>query len=225
MIMERQRPNPVLEEVDHESIIYSELRDYLNSNKTMRLDEIIPYLTGRFSRSSININKMGIVKILNSFIDRNIIVEGSKLTIEDVLANEKRREIFKFIEQNPGTYYYNIVKELDMASHVVVWHVEILLDFNFIKTIQEDNHDIYFSDEILPEKAKRLYYLVNEKSNKILTYLESNDMGITKTEISKNLAMHPKTVKKYIKALKDYQLIHSIKDRNRTLYFSDINEK
>jgi len=189
----------------------------------MRLDEIIPYLAGRFSRSSININKRGIVKILNSFIDRNIIVEGSKLTIEDVLANEKRREILKFIEKNPGTYYYNIVKELDMASHVVVWHIEILLDFNLINTVEEDNHDIYFCGEIPPEKAKKLYYLINEKSKKIWTYLESNDMGATKTEISKNLAMHPKTVKKYINTLKDYQLIHSIKDRNKTLYFSDRN--
>ena len=164
---------------------------------------------------------MGIVKILNSFIDRNIIVEGSKLTIEDVLVSKKRREIFKFIEQNPGTYYYNIVRELGMASHVVVWHVEILLDFNLINSIEEDNHDIYFSGEIPPEKAKKLYYLVNEKSKKILSYLESNDMGVTKTEISKNLSMHPKTVKKYINALEHHQLVHSIKDRNKILYFSE----
>lgn len=221
--MEKQRPNSVLEQDDYESIVYNELRDYLNSNKTMRLDEIIPYLNGRLSRSSININKTGIIKILQSFIDRNIIVEGSKLIVEDVLANEKRRKIYKFIEQNPGTYYYNVVKELDMASHVVVWHIEILLEFNFINTIIEDNHEIYFSGEIKPEKAKMLYYLVNEKSRNILSYIESNDIGVTKTEISKNLSMHPKTVKKYINALKQNQLIHSIKDRNKTLYFFDKN--
>ncbi|MFX1276126.1 MAG: hypothetical protein ACFFBP_06230 [Promethearchaeota archaeon] len=219
--MEKQRNRTVMEKVDYETVIYSELRDYLNSNKILKLNEVIPFLTGRIARSSLNLNKVGITKILKSFIDRNIIVEGSKLTREDVLTNPKRRIIYEFINQNPGTYYYQIIKELEMGSHLVIWHVEILLEFNFINMIEEDNHELYFNHKTKPDMAKLIYYRTNEKSKKILAYLKSNNTGVTKTEISKNLDMHPTTVKKYIEILKKHQLIHSLKDKYKTLYLLD----
>ena len=144
-----------------------------------------------------------------------------KLTKEDVLENPKRKSIFEFINKNPGTYYFQIVKELDMGSHLVVWHVDILLEFNFINMIEEDNHELYFNPQIKPEMARIIYYMTNDKSKKILDYLKANNTGITKTEISKNLEMHPSTVKKYITILKKHQLVQSIKDQNKILYFSE----
>lgn len=93
------------------------------------------------------------------------------------------------------------------------------MEFNFINKIEEDNHELYFIPDIKPEIAKNIYYMTNEKSRKILDYIKSNNSGVTKTEISKKLDMHPITVKKYINVLKQNQLIHSMKDMNKTLFF------
>lgn len=222
--MEKQRNSTVIEKIDLEALIYSELRDYLNSNRILKLNKVIPYLMGRLARSSVNINKTGITKILKTFIERSIIVEGSKLTMEDVLTNPKRKTIYEFINQNPGTFYYQIVKQLDMGSHLVIWHIEILLEFNFITKIEEDNHELYFIPDIKPEIAKIKYYMTNDKSRKIFDFIKSNNTGVTKTEISNKLEMHPNTVKKYIQVLETHQLIHSMKDMNKTLYFLNENK-
>lgn len=159
------------------------------------------------------------MKILESYIERSIIFEASNLTREDILSNSKRKAIYDFISHKPGIYYYQIIKKLDGPSHVVIWHVKILLEFKFIEMIEEINYKIYFSNEVSPEKAKILYYIKNSKTQKILSYIKSNDIGISKTDISKNLNIHPKTIKNYIEILEKHQIIYSIKDVNKILYF------
>ena len=107
-------------EQNYENDVYIEIVNYLNSNRTLKLDEIIPYLNARFSRSSIPLNREGITKIVKSFVQRNLIVEGSKLIREEILLNTKRNTIYDYIAKNPGVYYYNIMKKLNMSISIRV---------------------------------------------------------------------------------------------------------
>ena len=205
-------------EQNYENDVYIEIVNYLNSNRTLKLDEIIPYLNARFSRSSIPLNREGITKIVKSFVQRNLIVEGSKLIREEILLNTKRNMIYDYIAKNPGVYYYNIMKKLNMSSHVVTWHLNILQEFNYIKKTTIENHDIYFEVKMDLDDAIVRFYLKNKKCKKIIEHLKSNYLGDSKTSMARNLNMHPNTVKKYIDILEDLEILLKTEASNTTLY-------
>ncbi len=205
--------------IEKEEKIYKIVQEYLNQNRYMQLNEIIPYVKAKLAKKKININETGIISILSSFIKRNIIVEGSKLLKEDVLKVEKRYIIYKYIIENPGAYYYDLVKNLNISSHVVRWHLNILDLFGFIDHIKIDNHEIYFDKNLDPDKVTAIYYISNEKCKSIIDYLRINDHGITKTKLSKNLSMHLNTISKYLDGLEKIDLLVKKKLSNKTLYF------
>ena len=202
----------------YENDVYIEIQNYLNSNRPLKLEEGIPYLNSRFARSSVPLNRQGITEIVKSLVQRNVIVEGSKLTREEILLNAKRSQIYNYIVENPGVYYYNIMKKLNMSSHVVIWHLNILVEFNYIGKTTIDNHDLYFEINEDLDKVKVSYYLTNEKCRLIIEYLKSNALGHSKTSISKNLSMHPNTVKKYINVLEDFGIVSKTELSNKSVY-------
>ena len=162
------------------------------------MNNILSHLTSRFAKGSINININGIKKILISLLDKKLIVEGSKFTKNDVLLNTKRKKIYNFILRNPGMYSNQIVKNTEINNFLVFWHLEILLKFNFIKSEKINGHMVYFDPNIGFEEVRKIYYLSKEKSKKIIDYLRINDIGVTKTHLSKQLNIHHNTISRYL---------------------------
>ena len=110
----------LIELLEQEKLVLNVVQEYLNKNRYFNMNEIIPFIISRFRNASININISGIEDILRSLVKKNLIVEGSKLSINDVLKNQKRKNIYEYIQENPGIYFNRIVKELNMSNHVVV---------------------------------------------------------------------------------------------------------
>lgn len=210
--------------VQYEQDIYEIIIDYLNKNRVFELYMVIPYVSSRLSRNEIDLSRQGIAKILQNFLNKNMVVEGSRLTREEILNNEKRKRINQFIRRNPGVYFYRIVKELNIANHVVVWHLNMLEDFSFISKTAIGKKDIYFEAGLNVKDVKKAYYRNHEKTRAILEFLDSNEDGISKTQLSKRLEMHPNTIKKYIKALYDLGLIQRKKMSNKTLWYGISSE-
>jgi len=204
---------------EQEEIVLGVVRDYLNKNRYFNINNILPFIQSRFRRASININKYGIETILKSLVKKNLIVEGSKLTSEEILQNAKRARIYNFILKNPGTYFNKIVGELNISNHIVVWHLNMLVKFGYIKKEKLENHDVYFDSEIDFSEVKVKYYLSNKKCEKIIGYLSINNTGINKTQLSANLGMHINTVQKYLTVLKEIGVIYKKVHSNRILYF------
>lgn len=210
----------MLEELlTREKIVLNAVQEYLSKNRYFNMSEILPFLISRFKMASVNINTKGIEDILRTLVKKKIIAEGSKLIASDILENLKRKEIYYFILKNPGTYFYKIVKELEMSNHVVVWHLNILLKFNFIKKEKIENHAIYFDSKFNLKNSKLKYITSKEKSKIIIEYFRKNDFGITKTQLSKDLKMHPNTVSKYLKSFEQLNIIKKKKVSKRTIYF------
>ncbi|MHA2008734.1 MAG: hypothetical protein ACXABO_16150 [Promethearchaeota archaeon] len=206
-----------------EKIVLNVVREYLSKNRYFNMGEILPFLVSRFRIASVNINSKGIEEILRTLVRKKIIIEGSKLIAGDILDNLKRREIYNFICNNPGPYFYKIVKELDMSNHVVVWHLNILLKFNYIQMEKIENHEIYFDSKFNLKNSKLKYITSKEKSKLIIDYFRKNDFGITKTQLSKDLRMHPNTVTKYLKSFEQLNIVKKKKVSKRIIYF--LNER
>jgi len=205
---------------EDEKAVFKVVQEYLDKNRAFNKSKIVPFISTRFKMASININENGITQILKSLINKKVILEGSKLTRENVLKLSKRKEIYDFIVNNPGTYFHKILKKLGFNNHIAVWHVDILIKFNYIKKELVENRFIYFEYEMAFGQAKTLHYLSKEKSKIILAYLHENDMGVTKTKISKDLNIHLNTVTKYLEVLIELRVILMENIDNKILYFS-----
>ncbi|MFX0072114.1 MAG: hypothetical protein ACFFAO_13580 [Candidatus Hermodarchaeota archaeon] len=203
---------------EEELIVLNVVQEYLNKNRQFNIEKILPFIVSRFRIASININKKGIEGILRSLVRKNILIEGSKLSHQDILANLKRLQIYNYILKNPGTYFNKILIELDLSNHVVVWHLNMLEKFNYIRKEFFDNHDIYFDISLDFKDIKKLYITSQEKNQKIINYLKNNEKGASKTQLSRELKMHMYTIDKYLKSLIEYQIIVKEKKGNKTLF-------
>ena len=206
-----------------EKIVLTVVQEYLNKNRFFNMKKILPFIHTRFKMASININLRGIEEILKSLVKKKLIVEGSKLYKEDILNNSKRREIYEIIKENPGTYFNKIVGNLNFSNHVVVWHLNMLLKFKFIKAEQIENHEVYFEFNFNLKNSKLKYFTSKEKSKRIIEYLKVNDIGISKTKISTDLKIHINTTSKYLEFLEKLNVIIKKNLSKKILYF--LNEE
>jgi len=209
----------VLELVEEEKAILNIVHDYLNKNRQFTFEEILPYINSRIRLSSINISNEGVRKILISLTNKKLIVEGSKLIKSEILNNEKRKDIYDFIINNPGTYFNKILHELNYSNHIVVWHLSMLLKFDFISKKILENHEIYFDATTEVGDISSTYFTTKEKSQKIINFMKKDNLGITKTNLSQELKMHMNTLAKYLILLEKYDVIVKKKIDNKNLYF------
>ncbi len=197
--------------IPEEEIIFNAVQDYLNGNRILESETIMSCIKSRFSKVSININETGIKKHIESLVEKKRIVEGSKLTKDDVLFNPKRKEIYDFIIENPGSYLNKIVNGVKLNHQTVQWHVNILLQFDFIQKTTMDNHEIYSDSNINKDEIHILYLRKKKESKKILDYLKKEQAGSNKTQLASELEMDPKTITKYLNLLEKANFIEKKK--------------
>jgi predicted transcriptional regulator len=208
-----------VELVPKERVVLDIVQDYLSKNRQFDIDDIIPYISYYLRRTSNKLNYEGIRAVLYSLVKKKFLIEGSKLTHDDVLNNEKRKKIYNHIFKNPGIYFTRLVKDLGYTNHVVVWHLNILIKFNFIKKRILDRHEIFFDSSVEPDDAKLNFFTSLEKAKMIINYLRNKNFGITKTKLAKELKMHLNTTSKYLGILQKFKLIIEEKIDNQILYF------
>ncbi|MFW9949993.1 MAG: winged helix-turn-helix transcriptional regulator [Candidatus Thorarchaeota archaeon] len=203
----------------NEQAILEIINEYLEKNTFFNVNEILPFISSRLAKSGININLNGIRTILKSLVEKNFIVEGSKLTRDEILLNFNRNKIYQYIQKNPGVHFYNIVSGLDINIPVVEWHLNILIKFIYICKEKIENKDAYFDIKVKSVDRMVIYLLSKGKSKQIINFLLENQEGVTRNQISEQLNMHSSTVTKYIELLHENGIVNKKTLTNKTLYF------
>ncbi|MFX1500247.1 MAG: hypothetical protein ACFFDH_04695 [Promethearchaeota archaeon] len=202
-----------------ENFVLNLIQDYLSKNRYLEVSKIIPYLHARLSKSDSPLNKNGIEVVVNNLIKKCILVDGSKLTRDDVLKNPNRLRIYNTILNNPGIHFMGIINLIGISIFLGKWHLNMLLKFNLIKKTRVENREIYYDSSLSEEKAKILHFMGRERTLRIISYLRKNPNGTSKYRISKDLKMHQNTVSKYIKKLEALDILSRENCSTRTLYF------
>ena len=96
---------------NNEQTVLNIINEYLDKNRFFSANDIVPFISSRFAKSDINININGIRTILKSLVEKNFIVEGSKLTRNEILTNINRKKIYEYIQKNPGSHFNKIVSK------------------------------------------------------------------------------------------------------------------
>ena len=205
-----------------EKLVYDIIQDYFKKKRPAEMKELVPLITSRLSKQSIDINSNKVKQIVKTLKKKNLIVEGSILTKDDILKNETRKKIYDFICKNSAVYFHQIMKGLDLPTHSVIWHVNFLHLFNFIERIKIEkhyNHYIYFDKNLDSLQARKIYFKNHKRCKQIIEHLKNDNEGCTKTQLSRELRMHPNTIKKYINELEVLNIVSKSKSSNKNLYY------
>jgi len=199
-------------------LVFKVIQEYLEKERYFNSMEILPYISSHMSKASIDINLNGIKAAIRALIDKNLIVEKSKIVSKDVLSNKNRSRIYSYIEKNPGANFTKIMNGVNLSIPVTAWHLNILERFNFIKKEREGGASIYFNLKYSPDDAKLLALLTKKISQQVIKFLLENKEPLSANNISTKLKLNRKTVANYIKKLTAFEIVNEQKDSYFNIY-------
>ncbi len=159
--------------------------EILSNNKVLNVEILY-----NVAKKRLKIPRNGLLFIIQFLIDKKILIEGSKFSKETVLSNYVRNRIYRYIIMNPGVHF-SILRKKALSEEVgssgqLVWHLEMLLRFNYIKKIKVGHYTIFLPYEIDEDIGRILFILRDRINNKILHLLIENESFI-KSDIYKEI--------------------------------------
>ncbi|GAH32581.1 unnamed protein product, partial [marine sediment metagenome] len=185
--------------------------EILDENKILNIDTL--YYR---AKKRLKIPRKGLNAIIQFLINDKILVNRSKFTKRTVLSNETREIIFNFIQQNIGAHFsliknaWTINGELGSPGELI-WHLDMLMKFNYIKKLTLKNYTIFLPIEIDDESGKIYFLLQDEIYRKILNHLISNDSQ-ERSQIYKSLGENRGTIYYRIQNLVEFQILDLLAD-------------
>jgi len=170
------------------------------------------------AKKRLKIPRKGLLSIIQLLLNRKILVEGSKFTKESVLSNQLRKKIYNFISRNLGAHFSLIRKKVlsedkkDTGSAgQLIWHLEMLLKFSYIKKIKIGNFTVFLPIEIDDEMGIIHFLLSDEINKKIVKLLFEHDT-VKKSDTYKLLNEKRELVYYRINNLIEQNIIYSEED-------------
>ena len=167
------------EVLEHPSVqgVLEIAKELIEQNKTLNTE-----LLYNTAKKKLGIPRRGLLTIIQTLLNRKILVEGSKYTKTTVLDNRFRRMLYEFIKSNLGTHFSHIKTHLDFSKERkdvspgrLIWHLEMLLKFNLIKKVKIKNYTLFLPTEVSEDEGIVHFILRDEINFKIITKLLKKD--------------------------------------------------
>ncbi len=162
----------------------------------------------------LNYSEREIFTVLNDFYKKSILVEGKQLVRSEILANPNRELLYQFINENPGVHLRGIIKTTNLPLQTCCWHLAVLEQFQFIKSIKVKNQ-LCFGVDDLPNVEIRAHHLLRNKLNKKIITTVDEHQQLSIEELSNKLGVNPSTLRYHIKDLKKVGLLLSVQENNQ----------
>jgi len=146
--------------------------EILSENKVLNIENLYT-----IAKRRLKIPRKGLLRIIQFLLNKKILVEGSKYTKETVLSNIVRKRIYDFIEQQNGANFSLIRKSISAAHGTgqLIWHLEMLLKFKYIKKTKVGNYTIFMPIETDNKIGILNFFLKDEINEKIIFQLARNE--------------------------------------------------
>ena len=198
--------------------LYYFLQKFLKMHKTFDLQTILPICFTEFQRSH---SQLEITEAVNNLLKKRYFLPGTALSKDDIMNNQVRKRILRYIQVNPGAYNRLIRRDLNIGSNEFNWHVGMLEKFQLIKKMRFNRNYGYFENHSFMDHEYDLFLKQNGKVKKILESLEKQPATVS--QLAKKLDLHWSTASKYIKVLVDRAFILvSLQPKNKEMY--EINQ-
>ena len=179
--------------------------EILSENKVLNVETLY-----NMAKKSLKIPKKGLLFIIQYLINKKILIEGSKFSRETVLSNGIRKRIYKYIIMNPGVHFSvlrkNALSEEAGSSGQLVWHLGMLLKFDYIKKIKIGHYTVLLPYD-LDEEEGRIFFILRDRINSKIIHLLIENKTFIKSDIYKKIEEKREDVYYRINNLLDHDLI------------------
>jgi DNA-binding MarR family transcriptional regulator len=134
----------------------------------------------------------------------------SRITNGQVLKQDTRKNIYEYIESNPGVYFSSIMKVLKLKNGVTSYHLSMLEREGYIKSKNEGLYKRFYADGASTQEIP-----LSQLRRSIVTTIVDNP-GISQTDIAFKLGLSNQVVNYHVGILKKANLIKIVKDGYRT---------
>ena len=197
--------------IEHPSVkhVIEIAEEILNEKKILNIDTL--YYR---AKKRLKIPRKGLNAIIQFLINHKILVNRSKFTRRTVLSNSTRKIIYNFIQSKIGSHF-SLIKKLGISQDLagssgeLIWHLDMLMKFNYIKKLSLKNYTIFLPFDIDEESGKIYFVLQDELYSKILNSLISNDSQ-ERSQIYKSLGENRETIYYRINNLIEFQILESL---------------
>jgi len=174
------------------------------------------------AKRELKIPRQGLNKIIQMLLNRKFLVDGSKFTKETVLKNKIRYYIYWLVKTNIGAHFSFLKKEVteqkesEMGVGHLIWHLEKLIKFNFIKKVKVKNCTIFLPMEISDEEGI-LYFILRDDLNKQIVEILLEHESVNKADIFKELNVKREKTYYRIKKLIELEIISPIAEDEKII--------
>ncbi|MFW3146443.1 MAG: helix-turn-helix domain-containing protein [Thermoplasmatota archaeon] len=137
----------------------------------------------------------------------------SKIRRDRILDHETRQRIVDYLRENPGAYYSQIRKDLDLAHGVLTHHINILEQQELLFSRQDRSYRRFFLDGMYRKGP-----IVTGNQKKVLDAIRRHP-GLSQSEIGRKLGMGRMIVSYHINALEDLGLVEKSKRGRENLVY------
>jgi predicted transcriptional regulator len=206
--------------LDHPNVkrVIEIAEEIMSKNKVLNIETLY-----NVAKKSLKLPRNGLLFIIQFIINKKILIEGSKFSRETVLSNTTRRGIYNYIKMNPGVHFSILRKKAlsdeSGSSGQLVWHLEMLLKFNYINKIKAGNYTVFLPIEMEVELGM-INFLLRDKINRKIVGLLTTQNSIINSEIFKLIDEKREKVNYRLKNLIDYDLICFKEDPSKEVYIN-----
>ena len=174
----------------------------------------------RLAKRRLKFPRKGLLSIIQLLINKKVLVEGSKYTRDDILNNKYRFHLYRFLTSYLGAHFSSIRKQIVTdnsgnlgSSGQLIWHLEMLIKFNYIKKIKIKNYTVFLPYEIDGEIGLLHFVLRDEIYLKIIQLLLSNE-NLKRSEVHKLVNEKRETIYYRINNLIEFNIMKLSGDNN-----------
>ena len=197
--------------------------DLVNDHKVLNINSLY-----NRAKKKLKIPRKGLNIIIEFLLNNKILVDRSRYTKNSVLSNNTRKKIYNFLQVNIGMHFsllrkmiYSDVKS--KSSGELIWHLDMLIKFNYIKKLNFHHYTIFIPIDIDDEIGILSFLLNDQLNNKIINLLVSKDSS-EKNQIYKILNQKRENVNYHLNLLINNNIIE-YNESNKLILKKDLRRK
>jgi predicted transcriptional regulator len=170
-------------------------------NQLIRIKELFA-----LAKKELKFQETEIEQAIWKLISKKYIVDGTRLTKETVLENDRRQKMLKLIFDSPGVHIRDVRSELNTGSYLTSWHLRVLEKFGFIRKKRHKNMVLLFPYLLQEEKEDAFLILKDDISSQINEFILEKGM-VSRQDVMDQFKLDQETAQTHIDLLLSADLL------------------
>lgn len=193
--------------VSVDDLIYQLAVEMINTtNRPLKISDLFALATNK------GLNPAQINDSIYNLLKTRKIVEGSKLTYDDILTNPLRAQIAEYITQNPGSHVRDIRRVMNIDNAESAWHLKMLEKFGYLRSKRFGKFLAYYPVTLPESDYDEILCTIRQETTYRVLYDLYTAPQSSLSDISQHLEMNPSTIQYHVEKLLKLSVINATSD-------------